>query len=94
MNVLRMAEFSLLHLLCINLTQERLYGREAFDLTSPSGTTSLKMRINEVQNMLSKNGAMLGKYMAGPDADDIEVQAELRRIRTNREIRARSEVWR
>lgn len=50
------------------------------------------MRLHEAKNKLDKNGAMLGKYITGPDAVDIEVQAELQRIKTNREMRAKSMV--
>lgn len=69
-----------------------MFARESIDLTSPSATLALKMRLHDAQNALTKHGAMLSKYCAGPDADDIEVEAELRRIKTTQAMRAKSVV--
>lgn len=62
-------------------------------MESPSGTMALKMRIADAQAMLDRQGAMLGRYnKGGTDGDMIEVDEEVRRIKSKQALRAKSMV--
>lgn len=67
-----------------------MYAREFVDLTSPSATLSLKMRLHNAQNSLAKQGAILSA--SGFDVDDPEVDAEVRLMKSRRAMRAQSVV--
>jgi len=64
--------------------------KELVDLSSPSATLALKMRVKEAQNSLAKQSAMIDRYYV--DKDNMEVDAELRRIKSQRALRAQSVV--
>ena len=67
-----------------------MHARECVDLSSPSGTLALKLRLAEAQENLAKQGALLSRYT--PNSEDAEIEAELRLMRTNRALRAQSVV--